>query len=146
MVVTNDLSEYDTFWEDLYECSCLYECLLKYVCGGISLIFVILYLIALIRIQQKKASLEFDVRDKILLSIVLGESFFILLYHIFFVHYILLFVMRVIKILEQVTIFFILIEVTTKNFNSVKAFRVALVLCALTIATMVTFIIIEMSY
>ena len=146
MVVTNDLSEYDSFWEDLYECSCFYECLLKYVCGGISLVFVVLYAIALIRIQQKKASLELDIRDKILLSIVLGESIFILLYHIFFVHYILLYVMRVIKILEQVTIFFILIEITTKNFNSVKAFWVAFGLCVLSIAAMVIFIIIEMSY
>jgi hypothetical protein len=51
-----------------------------------------------------------------LLSIALAESFFALLYHIFFEHYILLFIIRVVKMLEQVTICLILVEITRKGF------------------------------
>ncbi len=85
-------------------------------------------------------------RDKILLSIALSESIFILLYHIFFVHYIFLYVIRVIKVLEQLTIFFILIEISTKVINSVKSFWVCLSFCFLSIAAVIVVIIIDGNY
>jgi len=99
MVITNDLSQYESFWEDIYMCQNRYDCLNKYVIGGVSLIFVFLYSQALKRIKRKN-SVDLDVRDKLLLSIALTESIFALLYHIFFEQYILLFMIRIIKILE----------------------------------------------
>ena len=43
MVVTKDLREYDSFWEDIYMCSDFYDCSLKYVIGIVSIVFVVLY-------------------------------------------------------------------------------------------------------
>ena len=88
-----------TLIEEMYKCENLEECLIKYVIGGVSLIFVVLYALAIFRIRRKK-TLDLDVKDQILLSIALIESVFILLYHILIEHNIFLFVIRVAKMLE----------------------------------------------
>lgn len=48
--------------------------------------------------------------------------------------------------LEQVTIFLILIEISTKRVNAVKAFWVCLALCLLSIVGVIVVIILENSY
>ncbi|CDW74644.1 UNKNOWN [Stylonychia lemnae] len=145
MVITNDLSRYETFWEDVYMCQNVYDCLNKYVIGGISLIFVALYSQAIKRIK-KKNSVDLDVRDKLLLSIALTESIFALLYHIFFEQYILLFIIRIVKMLEQVTICFILVELTLQNLPLMKSFWITLGSCVLAIIVMIAVVIYKNTY
>lgn len=126
-------------------CTNLYDCLTKYVIGGISLIFVVLYGHACIRINRKR-TVDLDVRDKMLLSIALTESIFALLYHIFFEQYILLFIIRVIKMLEQVTICFILIEMTTKSIKLMRTFWFTLAGCVIAIFVMIFMVVYMKSY
>jgi hypothetical protein len=61
--------------------------------------------------------------------LALAECSLILLYHIFYNHLIFLFAIRLAKMLEQVTICFILIELTLKKVNFMVAFRLTLYLC-----------------
>jgi hypothetical protein len=145
MGVTKDLREYDTFWEDLYMCDCFYSCFLKYLLGLASLLFVILFAQAVVRISRKK-TVQLDIRDKILLNIALFESIFAFFYHIFSEHYIILFVIRVIKVLEQVTICLILVELNIKTLNLLKVFWLTLGLCIIAVASMVGFVIYEKTY
>jgi len=66
--------------------------------------------------------LELDLKDRILLFLALGESVLILLYHILFSHPIFLFIIRIAKMLEQVTICFILLKLTLNKVNLRVAF------------------------
>lgn len=77
-----------------------------------SLIFVIIYGLAVMRIRNRGKTLDLDLKDTLLLCLALGESVLILTYHILFDHLIFLFIIRVAKMLEQVTICFILLELT----------------------------------
>jgi hypothetical protein len=60
-----------TFLESLYVCSCEYECLFKYGCAVVALLFVVVYGTALIRIKKNR-TLYLDIRDKLLLSMALA--------------------------------------------------------------------------
>ena len=64
------LNSTGSFFKDLYYCPCLYECLNKYVTGVISLLFVILFGVAIYNIRRNR-SMQVDVRDKLLLTIAL---------------------------------------------------------------------------
>ena len=81
-------------------------------------------------------------KDKILMSLALGESALILLYHILFNHLIFLFIIRVAKMLEQVTIWFILMELTLHKVNLRLAFTYSLVasMAAIAVVTIVLFL------
>lgn len=89
-----------SLFEEIYYCENIDICLMKYICGGVSLVFVILYGIALTRIRKYREMLELDLKDRILLFLALGESVSILLYHILFSHPIFLFIIRIAKMLE----------------------------------------------
>jgi hypothetical protein len=115
------------------------------VIGGFSLIFVALYSQAIRRIKRKN-SVDLDVRDKLLLSIALTESIFALLYHIFFEQYILLFIIRIVKMLEQVTICFILVELTMQQLPLMKVFWVTLTGCILAIIIMIGVVLYKNTY
>jgi hypothetical protein len=104
-------------------CSCSYDCLLKYGCGGMAFVFMILYSIAIHRINSKqKKGIFLDTRDKLLLSIALTESVSILVCFMLYVHCIFPFVLRMVTILEQVTILYILAELSDRNVRLMKAF------------------------
>lgn len=122
-----------SFIEELYSCETMELCLIKYICGIVSLALVILYSTAVYRIQKRKKTFPLDLRDHLLLSLALAESALTLIYHILFDHLIFLFIIRVAKILEQVTICLILIELTLKKqtINLRTAFTYALVVCLL---------------
>jgi len=105
------------------------------------LIFVVLYGIALARIRRKEQVVHLDLKDRILLSLALGESILILLYHILFNHLILLFVIRLAKMLEQVTICFIILDLTLKRVNLNLAFRYSCYTCLFTIFIVACYIV-----
>eukprot|EP00347_Sterkiella_histriomuscorum_P009001 403342911 len=119
MVVTYDLRDYGTFWEDVYMCQNPYDCLTKYVIGGISLLFVLLYAQAYIRISRKR-TVDLD--------------------------YILLFIIRVIKMLEQVTICLILIEMTTKKIPLMRTFWLTLTTCVISVMVMIFMVVYMKTY
>ena len=127
---------------NIYECSCLYTCMLKYSMGCGSILFVILYSVAIWRVNRHK-SYELDVRDKILLSIALTESLFVLCYHIFFNIYFIRFVMRIVKALEQVTICYILFESSTKQLNMMRTFWITVAAGVLVVLAMLGYIFYE---
>lgn len=118
----------------------MYLCSLKYGVGAVSILFTILYSFAIWRVNRRKAY-ELDVRDKILLSIALTESIFILLYYIFFNIYFLRFVMIIIKGIEQVTICYILFESITKKMNLMRTLWITVAAAALIIIAMLGYII-----
>ena len=122
----------DSIWFAISYCQDLDVCLIKYICGSVSLIFVILYGIAVERMRRKK-TLDFDIKDKILLCIALTESSLILLYHIFYYELIFLFILRIAKMNEQITVCFILVELTTKAINQLKAFVFTIMILLLSI-------------
>lgn len=78
-------------------------------------------------------------KDHLLMSLALAESVLILIYHIFFNSLIFLFTIRVAKMLEQVTICFILLELTYKKINLRNAFISSLLIClsAIVIVSMI---------
>jgi hypothetical protein len=78
---------------------------------------VFVYGLAVVRVRSKRNTLDLDLKDKILLFLALAESVLILLYHILFNHLIFLFIIRVAKMLEQVTICLILLDLTLQKLN-----------------------------
>ncbi len=133
----NDLEQ--DIWS-IYECGCIYLCSLKYCVGVISILFTVLYSFALWRVNRRK-SYELDVRDKILLSIALTQSIFILLYFLFFNMYFLRFVMRMVNAIEQVTICYILFESITKKMNLMRTFWITVAVGGLIVASMLAYIL-----
>lgn len=127
--------------EEAFSCTSTEICLIKYICGGVSLIFVIIYFNALMRVRKRQDTLDLDLKDRILLKIALGESFLILIYHILFSHLIFLFIIRLAKMLEQVTICIILVELTTKKLNLIATFKFALYSCFLCIAIVIAILL-----
>ena len=67
--------------------------------------------------KRQELSIDLDLRDRILLNLALGESVLIMIYHILFNHLIFLFIIRLTKMLEQVTICLILVDLTVKKVN-----------------------------
>ena len=67
--------------------------------------------------KRQELSIDLDLRDRILLNLALGESVLIMIYHILFNHLIFLFIIRLAKMLEQVTICLILVDLTVKKVN-----------------------------
>jgi len=67
--------------------------------------------------KRQDFSIDLDLRDRILLNLALGESALIMIYHILFNHLIFLFIIRLAKMLEQVTICLILVDLTVKKIN-----------------------------
>lgn len=65
------------------------------------------------------------------------ESFLIMVFHLFIGHSIMLFILRSVKMLEQVTICFILVELSTKIINLKRAFAFSVIGCAIAIAIVV---------
>jgi hypothetical protein len=78
--------------------------------------------------------------------LALAESALILLYHIFFSHLIFLFIIRLAKMLEQVTICFILIELTLKRVNFMIPFRLSLYLFLACLVIVIAILLEEGSY
>jgi hypothetical protein len=85
---------------------------------------VILLSRGLWRVNRHKETFPLDLRDRLLLYMALTESVLTVVYHILFNHLIFLFVLRVAKTLEQVTLSLIMLELTLKkeNFNLRSAF------------------------
>jgi hypothetical protein len=83
---------------EIYECDCLYDCLFKYLCGIVSIFFIIVYGIAAIKVRTNK-NFSLDKEDRLLLSLALGQTIAILLYHVFYEHYVFLFIYRISTIL-----------------------------------------------
>jgi hypothetical protein len=69
-----------------------------------------------------------------------------LIYHIFFNHLIFLFVIRLAKMIEQVTICFILIELTLKKVNFMVPFRLTLYVCLGCLVIVIGILLEEGSY
>ena len=61
----------EALWVEIYGCDCLYDCLFKYLCGTISLFFIVVYGIVVIKIRTNK-NFTLDSEDKLLLSIAWG--------------------------------------------------------------------------
>jgi hypothetical protein len=116
---------------ELYTCKTVELCLIKYICGVTSLIFVVIFSVALKRIRRRQDIFELDFKDRLLLYVGLGESALVLLYHILFNHLIFLFIIRLAKMLEQVTICFILVDLTFKKLNLRLAFTYTVYSCLL---------------
>ena len=135
----------DSFLASVYSCASTEICLIKYVCGGVSLVFVILFAIAVIRVKRKK-TLDLDLKDQILLSLAFSETILILVYHIFYTHLILLFLIRTAKMLEQVTICLILVELTVKILNLLKAFLISVGVSALAVLIVLVILLFERNY
>lgn len=77
-----------------------------------------MFSVAIKRIRKRQDfSIDLDLRDRILLNLALGESVLIMIYHILFNHLIFLFIIRLAKMLEQVTICLILVDLTVKKIN-----------------------------
>lgn len=126
-----------SFW-----CDSVDVCVIKGIVTFVTFIFVILYLIAVWRVKKQKR-LDLDVKDKILLYITLGESVFILFRFIFYDEFIFLFVVRIAKMLEQVTICFILMELTIKNWSLERAFNYSLIGCGIAVVLVLFVLIYE---
>jgi hypothetical protein len=142
---SNSTQEEIGFVESIYYCESTEKCMIKYTCGGLSLVFMILYAIAVNRMRRKK-TLEIDVKDQILLCLALSEAVIILVYHIFMTHLIFLFLLRVGKMLEQVTITLILVELSVKGLNLKRAFLLSVLGCIIAIAVVIVLLLIEGSY
>lgn len=56
---------------EIYHCDCLYDCLFKYLCGIVSIFFIIVYGIAVYKVRTNK-NFTLDTEDKLLLSIAWG--------------------------------------------------------------------------
>ena len=69
-----------------------------------------------------------------------------LLYHIFFNHLIFLFIIRMAKMLEQVTICFILVEITLKKVNFMVPFKLSLYVCCGCLVIVIGILLEEGSY
>lgn len=77
-----------------------------------------MFSVAIKKIRKRQDfSIDLDLRDRILLNLALGESVLIMIYHILFNHLIFLFIIRLAKMLEQVTICLILVDLTVKKIN-----------------------------
>ena len=77
-----------------------------------------MFSVAIKRIRKRQDfSIDLDLRDRILLNLALGESVLIMIYHILFNHLIFFFIIRLAKMLEQVTICLILVDLTVKKIN-----------------------------
>jgi hypothetical protein len=77
-----------------------------------------MFSVAIKKIRKRQDfSIDLDLRDRILLTLALGESVLIMIYHILFNHLIFLFIIRLAKMLEQVTICLILVDLTVKKIN-----------------------------
>lgn len=82
-----------------------------------------------------------DIRDKLLLRIALAQSVLVLLSHIFFTHYYLLFIQRIVTMLQEVTICLILAELTLKHLNLMRAFYWAVAGCIFTSGVLIIIVI-----
>jgi hypothetical protein len=110
--------------------------------GIVSLLFVILYGQAVVRMRRKK-TLDFDFKDRILLWVALIESCWALIFHILFTHNVLLFILILSKMLEQVTICFILIELTFRAININRMFMISALICGISVFIVITAIFIR---
>lgn len=139
-----DHRSYGNFWQNMYMCSCYYDCLLKYVCGVVAFIFMVMYSTAVHRINSKQKRGTFlDTRDKLLLSTALAEAAAVVSFHIFYVHCILHFYLRVVTIIQQVTILFILAELTDKAVSLMKAFWILVAFCIVGSLTVTAIVIVR---
>lgn len=119
-----DLKKNKGFWLDIYYCDCFYDCAFKYVCGAVSLFFIVVYALAVYRIIKRK-DFQLDIRDKLLLYITLSETLLIFLYY-FFSSNIMLFLFRIDTMLQQLLILFIVIEISLVKIKIRRAFYISL--------------------
>ena len=61
----------ESMLKEIYYCDCLYDCLFKYLCGVVSIFFIVVYGLALIKLKTNK-NFQLDAEDKLLLSISFG--------------------------------------------------------------------------
>lgn len=115
-------------------------CYLKYSCIVFSLLFVVIFGAAVFRIKRNK-TVYLDIRDKLLLRIALAQSVIVLLAHIFFTHYYLLFIQRIVTMLQEVTICLILAELTLKHLKLMRAFYWAVAGCIFTSGVLMIIVI-----
>lgn len=96
--------------------------------------------------RKRSETFDLDLKDRLLLQLALAECSLTLIYHIFFNHLIFLFVIRLAKMIEQVTICFILIELTLKKVNFMVPFRLSLYVCLGCLVIVIGILLEEGSY
>lgn len=106
-----------------------------------------MFSVAIKRIRKRQDfSIDLDLRDRILLNLALGESVLIMIYHILFNHLIFLFIIRLAKMLEQVTICLILVDLTVKKINLKLSVTYTVYSCILAILVLSLILLEKSSY